>query len=235
MTHFCAFSRCQAARRLTLGVAAIGAALTTLACAPKVLPTHAMVAASPGPADVVFNGKVVGQTPQTVGMQSLQEVVRLSARQGEEAPVETRIRFTSADTAEVTFVFGAGASAIAKALGLPRVLVFDYGAQTTFAVGKHEIKPEFTSSLDRQVQMLSSYFPGIDIYVCGHTDSSGDPQKNLALSLDRARAVADYLVAGKVPQEHVKTQGFGADYPLASNESEEGRAQNRRTEIVLPQ
>jgi outer membrane protein OmpA-like peptidoglycan-associated protein len=71
------------------------------------------------------------------------------------------------------------------------------------------------------------------IKVIGHTDSTGDAQANRDLSLRRAEAVKAYLVEKGVPAGRIETAGMGADQPLAPNDTEEGRKQNRRTEILV--
>lgn len=78
--------------------------------------------------------------------------------------------------------------------------------------------------------------PGRKVAVLGHTDADGPRPANLALSLARAQAVKDHLVAQKVPADLVDTRGVGPDQPVASNATPEGRARNRRIEFrVLPQ
>lgn len=66
----------------------------------------------------------------------------------------------------------------------------------------------------------------------GHTDSSGGAAHNLDLSARRAASVKAALVAGGVPAAALGTQGFGADRPVASNDTVSGRSQNRRVEVV---
>jgi outer membrane protein OmpA-like peptidoglycan-associated protein len=124
---------------------------------------------------------------------------------------------------------------MAKALGFAKVLVFDYGAAVTFAVNQSALKPEFLPLLDRQAGVLKTHFPGLDIFVCGHTDATGPQDLNLSLSLDRARSVSGDLAGRGIPLERMKVQGFGSQYPLAGNDTEQGRALNRRTELILPQ
>lgn len=76
--------------------------------------------------------------------------------------------------------------------------------------------------------------PGWLIVVAGHTDSTGNPQLNQALSLQRAGAVRDWMRdTGDVPESCFAVQGYGQDRPVATNESAEGRALNRRVEISL--
>ena len=113
-------------------------------------------------------------------------------------------------------------------------MVFDYGDRATFEVDEYELKEDLKPLLRRQAELLEQHFEGIDIYLCGHTDASGDADYNQVLSVQRAQAVADFLVAHGLPSDRLRVQGFGADYPLADNANKEGRALNRRTEIILP-
>jgi outer membrane protein OmpA-like peptidoglycan-associated protein len=67
----------------------------------------------------------------------------------------------------------------------------------------------------------------------GHTDSVGGDEYNMQLSQHRAEAVRDYLVQQGVPQSTVDSRGFGKTKPVATNDTPEGRQQNRRVELVL--
>lgn len=73
---------------------------------------------------------------------------------------------------------------------------------------------------------------GLEIEVAGHTDNTGNAQRNLELSADRAKSVADYLNA-KGSIQSVIYVGYGSDNPLASNTSREGRAVNRRIDLLI--
>lgn len=199
---------------------------------PKV---EASLVSSPGPAEVSLNGRDLGQTPKVVKVASLDEVFRITAAQDKELPSETRIRVISDTAMEVTFMFRGTVSPMAKALGLPRILVFDYGSALTFEVDKYDLAPSFMTMLDRQADLLTSHFAGIRIFVCGHTDQTGNASHNAILALRRAEVVTDYLVRKGVSREFVKAQGFGSTYPVAGNDTPAGRALNRRTEIILPQ
>ena len=159
----------------------------------------------------------------------------MTATAENEPLVEKRIRFLALDQAEVIFVFGADHSALAKALGFANILVFDYGAGVTFEVDKADLKPGFLPLLQRQAALLQTHFSDQTVFVCGHTDAMGTAEHNLSLSLNRARAVADDLTGRGVAKERLQIQGFGSTYPVAGNDTEEGRAMNRRTEVILPQ
>lgn len=108
-------------------------------------------------------------------------------------------------------------------------------AAALFAPGDAVVKPEFKALLDR-VAMLLQAQPGV-IRIVGHTDSA--PIKtirfpsNFHLSLERAQAVAQVL---RTPQakDRIAVEGKGADQPIASNETPEGRARNRRVEVLIP-
>jgi outer membrane protein OmpA-like peptidoglycan-associated protein len=205
---------------------------------PETKPLHPIqvqVTSSPAQGNLFLDGRPMGATPQTLTVGSVDDLIHLTAKAGTEEMVEKRIRFLSLDQAEVEFTFGAGTSAMAKALGLARILVFDYGTGVTFEVDHSDLKPAFLPLLDRQAQLLDKYFNGLEIRICGHTDSLGSQDHNLALSLARAKAVAATLEAKGVAKERMKLQGFGSTYPLASNQTDHGRALNRRTELVLPQ
>ncbi len=193
------------------------------------------ILSTPSQASVSLKERPLGLTPQSISVENAADLLQLNASLGDANASEKRIRFISPEMAEVHFLFGKERSPLAKSLGLSKVLVFDYGEGITFDVDKSELRPEFSSLLERQAEMLKRHFTNLDIYVCGHTDSTGTPNRNLTLSLARAQTVADHLVALGVPKARLKVQGFGSGFPLATNDTLEGRALNRRTEIVLPQ
>jgi outer membrane protein OmpA-like peptidoglycan-associated protein len=104
----------------------------------------------------------------------------------------------------------------------------------TFPVDSSAIQPQFRSTLDGVSQTLVSYNQTY-IDVLGHTDSTGSDAYNQALSERRARSVADYLSMRGVARARMGIRGYGETQPIASNETEEGRSQNRRVEIkVVP-
>jgi outer membrane protein OmpA-like peptidoglycan-associated protein len=101
-----------------------------------------------------------------------------------------------------------------------------------FDVNKYELKEESTSELDKVVLLLKEN-PNLTIQINGHTDNVGNPADNLKLSNDRARAVVNYLRLKGIETGRLKAKGFGATKPVASNESEQGRSMNRRTELTV--
>ena len=99
-----------------------------------------------------------------------------------------------------------------------------------FATNKAELTPESVEVLDRVATSLLAY-PEIRVEVDGHTDSRGSKALNTRLSQKRAESVRDYLIGKGVAADRLVAKGYGPDKPIASNDTEEGRAQNRRTEL----
>ena len=105
-------------------------------------------------------------------------------------------------------------------------------AGITFDFNSYAIRPEFRSTLDEVARILASY-PQTYVDVLGHTDSVGADDYNQRLSEQRAGAVATYLTAHGISPARIATRGYGETMPIASNETEAGRAQNRRVEIKI--
>ncbi len=100
-----------------------------------------------------------------------------------------------------------------------------------FDTGRSTIRPDSKNVIDQIVAMMKDT-PGLSISVEGHTDNIGDPAKNQKLSDDRARAVMTAIVKGGIDVKRLSAAGFGQDKPIADNATEEGRARNRRVELV---
>jgi OOP family OmpA-OmpF porin len=101
----------------------------------------------------------------------------------------------------------------------------------TFDYKKWNIKEEFDSNLSNIVDILQKN-PNMYIRIEGHTDNIGSMKYNIDLSQKRAQAVKNYLVGKGINESRVSIVGFGYKKPIASNDTEEGRALNRRAEIV---
>jgi outer membrane protein OmpA-like peptidoglycan-associated protein len=111
-------------------------------------------------------------------------------------------------------------------------LVLNMPSGVTFATNQSSIQPQFRATLDQVADVLRQYNQTyVDVY--GHTDSTGSDSYNLDLSQRRASAVADYLTMRGVQSARLGTRGFGESQPIASNDTEEGKAANRRVEIKL--
>ncbi len=102
----------------------------------------------------------------------------------------------------------------------------------TFDVGSSALRPQFRNVLVNVSQSLNQY-PDSLIDVYGHTDSTGSEAFNQTLSENRARTVANYLSTQQVSSARIRSQGFGETMPVASNDTPEGRAKNRRVEIKI--
>ncbi|MDR6144799.1 OmpA family protein [Sphingomonas sp. NCPPB 2930] len=111
-------------------------------------------------------------------------------------------------------------------------LLLNLPSGITFAYNSSQVQPQFRQTLDQVADILSQYKQTyIDVY--GHTDSTGSDAYNQRLSEQRAVSVADYLASRGVQPARIGTRGFGKSQPIASNDTEEGRAANRRVEIKI--
>jgi len=111
-------------------------------------------------------------------------------------------------------------------------LVLNMPSGITFAYDDATVQQQFRPTLDQVAEVLAQYNQTyVDVY--GHTDSTGADAYNQTLSERRATAVADYLAGHGVQSARLGTRGFGESQPVASNETDDGRAANRRVEIKI--
>jgi len=101
-----------------------------------------------------------------------------------------------------------------------------------FGFNSYDLTPESKTVLDELIGFLNEN-PAICIQIQGHTDNIGNDATNLKLSADRARSVFSYLVEKGISSNRLTHQGFGKSMPVATNDTEEGRAKNRRTVFVI--
>jgi outer membrane protein OmpA-like peptidoglycan-associated protein len=101
-----------------------------------------------------------------------------------------------------------------------------------FETNRFELSPASLVELDKLVTLLNEN-PTLKIEISGHTDNVGKAESNLLLSDNRAKAVVDYLVSKKIEAKRLTAKGYGLSKPVADNNTEEGRAQNRRTEMKI--
>ncbi|MGH8244621.1 MAG: OmpA family protein, partial [Steroidobacteraceae bacterium] len=113
----------------------------------------------------------------------------------------------------------------------PRGIVAEI-AGVQFAVGAATLNTDARVGLARFAGIVNVY-PSLRFRVEGHTDSTGSDATNRDLSLRRASTVRDYLVSQGVDSSSIEVAGLGPDVPIASNDTREGRARNRRVEIIL--
>ncbi|PSR05533.1 MAG: hypothetical protein BRD49_04580 [Bacteroidetes bacterium SW_10_40_5] len=101
-----------------------------------------------------------------------------------------------------------------------------------FSVGKSKILPASYSGLKEMTRYLKQN-ENLKVKVEGYTDNTGRKEANLALSKERAKAVANYLLEHGIAQDRISYEGYGAANPVATNKTESGRQENRRVEISL--
>ncbi|MEC9072674.1 MAG: OmpA family protein, partial [Myxococcota bacterium] len=102
----------------------------------------------------------------------------------------------------------------------------------TFEKDSDVIRSSSNAVLDEAFQVLTKY-AHLRLLIEGHTSSEGTPEHNLSLSKRRSKAVKKYLVDKGISDGRVETEGFGSQYPVATNENKKGRAQNRRIEFKI--
>ena len=111
-------------------------------------------------------------------------------------------------------------------------IVLNMPSNVTFATDRDQVIPPFYPTLD-SVALVLRKFEKTLIDVDGHTDSVGNAGYNMDLSNRRANSVANYLASRGVDPRRMSAMGYGLERPIASNETEMGRAQNRRVEIAI--
>lgn len=101
-----------------------------------------------------------------------------------------------------------------------------------FNSNESAIAEHFVTRLNRFASLLNAY-PKTNMLITGHADSTGNEELNNKLSLDRANQVKDKLISFQVNSTRILTWGLGKKLPIASNDTQEGRAKNRRVEFVI--
>ena len=112
------------------------------------------------------------------------------------------------------------------------LLKLEIPSDVSFDTGKANVKSNFAPVLDRFASSLQNN-PATTVRIVGHTDSTGSDAINDPLSVDRAAATRDYVVMRGVDSRRFAIEGRGSKQPVASNDSNAGRAQNRRVEIFV--
>ena len=111
-------------------------------------------------------------------------------------------------------------------------LKLDIPSDISFDTGRADIKGNFAPILDRFAEGLRNN-PNAEVRIIGHTDSTGSDAINNPLSLQRAESTRNYLTSRGVNGARIQVQGMGSRQPIASNNTAEGRAKNRRVEIYV--
>jgi OOP family OmpA-OmpF porin len=100
-----------------------------------------------------------------------------------------------------------------------------------FKTASAELLEESFYVLEKVFNSLEA-FPNVKVEIAGHTDDQGGASYNLALSNDRAKSVMNYLVMRGISADRIRAKGYGKTKPVASNSTPEGRAKNRRVEVI---
>ncbi len=111
-------------------------------------------------------------------------------------------------------------------------IILNMPGNITFATGSSNINADFYQVL-KSVSLVVNEFEKTYIDITGHTDNVGAADYNMQLSLDRANSVAQYLESQGVLPQRIVTRGMGLQAPIATNDTPEGRALNRRVELML--
>ena len=112
---------------------------------------------------------------------------------------------------------------------LPKTFVFD---NLNFDSASTELTPPSRQTVNDLIVILKGC-PNAQVQLVGHTDNTGDAAANQTLSVNRANAIQALLAADGVAPERMTIMGFGQDKPIASNDTDEGKSRNRRTELVV--
>jgi len=105
-------------------------------------------------------------------------------------------------------------------------------ADVLFDTGKYDLRPPAREALAKLSGIVLAH-PGLKLEVEGYTDSVGSKTFNQQLSEQRATTVRQYLIAQGLPENSISSRGFGETAPIASNDTPQGRQQNRRVEIIV--
>ena len=111
-------------------------------------------------------------------------------------------------------------------------IIVEFSDKILFGVNQSDLNPASKANLNKLKEVLVKY-PDTDIEIQGHTDNTGSDKYNMSLSKRRASAVSSYMVSTGVSSRRISTKGFGESAPNYGNDSEDGRAQNRRVEFLI--
>jgi outer membrane protein OmpA-like peptidoglycan-associated protein len=157
---------------------------------------------------------------QSQAMQAQQTALQTETQQREAA--EKRAQEANAELAK-----------LASVKQETRGMVITLSGAVLFTSGKSDLLPSAQAKLNDVATALTQQDPDSTMVVEGHTDSQGGEAFNQQLSQQRAEAVRNYLVSRGVAADRITAQGFGLSRPIADNNTAEGRANNRRVEIVV--
>lgn len=176
-------------------------------------------------------GKIVTKTKQDLS--DTQTALAASERSGEKTAEQLSTEQKARTDAEQRAADAEAALAkLAAVKEEPRGIVITLSGSVLFASNKAILLPEARSRLDQVSDVLLTTRER-NLIIEGHTDSQGSESYNLDLSQRRADEVRNYLVQRGYPADRIKSHGLGKGHPIADNASPEGRANNRRVEIII--
>ncbi len=165
-----------------------------------------------------------GKYAELLLRETVAEIVTLEQQEVDKIEADRRARFE-----QVQSMFLPEEATVYRQL--ENVLISAHGFQ--FPTGRSEFESENFAVANKVIEAIA-IFPGSRIVVTGHTDSTGGAETNRKLSQERAANVMKFLnEIGQIPMERLSSEGFGEDRPFASNKTAEGRAQNRRVDILI--
>lgn len=165
------------------------------------------------------NAQIAQAQALSAEQRAAQQQAQANAALAQASAAQDRVRLLQAQLREM------------EALQTERGLIVTLG-DVLFAFNKAELSPQAAPRLDKLASFLQQ-FPERKLLIEGYTDSVGSDAYNQELSARRAGAVRDALVARSVDAGRITARGYGKVYPVADNASPEGRAMNRRVEIVI--
>jgi outer membrane protein OmpA-like peptidoglycan-associated protein len=169
------------------------------------------------------------QTEIAAGRQQIASEQQRVADAKKETEVERKARKEAERVAQAAM---ASLQQVASVKEEARGMVITLSGAVLFASGQSTLLPIAQEKLNQVADALKGS-PNQNIVIEGHTDSVGSDSSNQELALRRAQAVRDYLVSQGLPADRVRAAGIGAARPVADNKSAEGRANNRRVEIIV--
>ena len=185
------------------------------------------------PDDFDQTDKAIKEAEQSPGARSCPDKIaeaKEMAKEGAEAYWQCMTVTGLAKLAKARELANEAASCKGRQAAVPKEVVVLKGV--TFAFNSAELTPASKGILDQWVTRIKGDTT-IRVEVAGHTDNVGSDAYNQQLSQRRAKSVVDYFVSQGVPADRLKAVGYGKTKPLASNNTEEGRAENRRVELQI--
>lgn len=120
----------------------------------------------------------------------------------------------------------------AKVYRVGEGIIVEFNDKILFGFDRSDLNASAKDNLNSLVTVLNKY-PDTNIEVQGHTDNTGTDKYNMALSKRRAASVSNYLISKGISSRRTTTKGYGESAPNYSNDTEDGRAQNRRVEFLI--